>query len=129
MIKKKEVISHQHDTRTSMVLLPHHLLFSRFTPYLRRLKKWPRGVFFVNLRISLIPITLENNLQKVQKQPLSLFLSPLYFSLPRAVVFDFRIAEYIYNLLNKRSEIFGTCPHRKKHLLQNSDRSNEENSA
>ena len=32
-------------------------------------------------------------------------------------------------LLNRRSEIFGTCPHRKKHLLQNSDRSNEENSA
>ena len=32
-------------------------------------------------------------------------------------------------LLNKRSEIFGTCPHRRKYLLQNSDRSNEENSA
>ena len=32
-------------------------------------------------------------------------------------------------LLNKRSEIFGTCPHRKKHLLQNSDRSNKEDSA
>ena len=32
-------------------------------------------------------------------------------------------------LLNKRSEIFLTCPHRRKHLLQNSDRCNEENSA
>ena len=32
-------------------------------------------------------------------------------------------------LLNKRSEISGTCPHRRKHLLQNSDRHNEENPA
>ena len=32
-------------------------------------------------------------------------------------------------LLNKRSEIFGTCHHRRKHLLQNSDHRNEENSA
>ena len=32
-------------------------------------------------------------------------------------------------LLNKTSEIFGTCPHRRKHILLNLDRSNEESSA
>ena len=53
---------------------------------------------------------------------------------PAARKCDLCLAEKYYileksRLLSKRSEIFGTCPHRRKHFLQNSDRSNEENSA
>ena len=54
---------------------------------------------------------------------------------PAARKCDLRLEEKYHTLLeksrllNKRSETFGTCPHRRKHLLQNSDRSNEENSA
>ena len=32
-------------------------------------------------------------------------------------------------LLNKRGKLLGTCPQRRKYLLQNSDPRNEENSA
>ena len=54
---------------------------------------------------------------------------------PAAWKCDLCLAEKYYilleksQLLNKRSKIFGACPHRRQHLLQNSDRCNEENSA